>query len=419
MATSIVQSGDYLLELDTGFDSTSFRLDSALRGVLDSDVLGPSGNDFADITEFVYDVSYKRGRQKVDDQFGAGTMQFTMRDETGILGPYDTSSPYYDPGNSEPGLAPLRRVRLKRDSTELFTGVVTGYDYKFEMAGPNIVSVHCADDFYLLAQTQLAAFNPTAETSGERIETVLDLPEVGFSATTRDIDLGTVNLGHDSAYNVDAGTNTLGYLQQINQAEQGRLFMAANGDLTFQPRIGTTLSAPLISFKDDGTGAEYDDLTIAFDADEVVNRAYVEALDGKTATDTDAASIAKYFVQSQSITNSLLHQQGEVDDLADYLLKPEPSPRFTSLQTRFALLTSTQRDDAASIDVGDTISIEKVIPGLNTQLGEELAIEGIEGQISVASGHTIRFYTSSTTIVFQLILDDPVFGVMDSTNVLG
>ena len=419
MATSIVQSGDYLLELDTGFDSTSFRLDSALRGVLDSDVLGPSGNDFADITEFVYDVSYKRGRQKVDDQFGAGTMQFTMRDETGILGPYDTSSPYYDPGNSEPGLAPLRRVRLKRDSTELFTGVVTGYDYKFEMAGPNIVSVHCADDFYLLAQTQLAAFNPTAETSGERIETVLDLPEVGFSATTRDIDLGTVNLGHDSAYNVDAGTNTLGYLQQINQAEQGRLFMAANGDLTFQPRIGTTLSAPVISFKDDGTGAEYDDLTIAFDADEVVNRAYVEALDGKTATDTDAASIAKYFVQSQSITNSLLHQQGEVDDLADYLLKPEPSPRFTSLQTRFALLTSTQRDDAASIDVGDTISIEKVIPGLNTQLGEELAIEGIEGQISVASGHTIRFYTSSTTIVFQLILDDPVFGVMDSTNVLG
>jgi hypothetical protein len=37
----------------------------------------------------------------------------------------------------------------------------------------------------------------------------------------------------------------------------------------------------------------------------------------------------------------------------------------------------------------------------------------------VASGHIIRFYTSSTTIVFQLILDDPVFGVMDSTNVLG
>jgi hypothetical protein len=195
--------------------------------------------------------------------------------------------------------------------------------------------------------------------------------------------------------------------------------MAANGDLTFQPRIGQTLSAPVISFTDDGTGAEYDDLTIAFDADEVVNRAYVEALDGKTATDTDAASIAKYFVQSQSITNSLLHQQGEVDDLADYLLKPEPSPRFTSLQTRFALLTSTQRDDAASIDVGDTISIEKVIPGLNTELGEELAIEGIEGQISVASGHTIRFYTSSTTIVFQLVLDDPVYGVMDSTNVLG
>jgi hypothetical protein len=126
MATSIVQSGDYLLELDTGFDVNSFTLDDSVKGVLDNTeyTLGPNTN-FADITEFVYDVSYKRGRQKIDDQFGAGTMQFTMRDETGILGPYDTSSPYYDPANSEPGLAPIRRVRSKRDSTELF-GVVTG-----------------------------------------------------------------------------------------------------------------------------------------------------------------------------------------------------------------------------------------------------------------------------------------------------
>jgi hypothetical protein len=34
-------------------------------------------------------------------------------------------------------------------------------------------------------------------------------------------------------------------------------------------------------------------------------------------------------------------------------------------------------------------------------------------------GHTLTFYTADTTVVYQLILDDPVYGVLDSTNVLG
>ena len=151
----------------------------------------------------------------------------------------------------------------------------------------------------------------------------------------------------------------------------------------------------------------------------MVNRAYVEALDGKTATDSDPASIATYFTQSKSITNSLLHIQGEVDDLAAYLLEPDPEPRYTSVTTWFGSLTSTQRDDVAIIDIGDTISIEKTIPGLGTQLGEELAIEGISGVIDFNRGHTVTFYTSPTTIVYQLILDDAVYGQLDALNVLG
>jgi hypothetical protein len=420
MATSVVQSGDYLLELDTGFQVDAFRLDTTPNGVLNNtDYVLDGSTQFADITEFATNIQYKRGRQRTDDQFGAGTMSFTMLDETGILGPFDTSSPYYDPLNNEPGLAPLRKVRLSRDGTYLFTGIVTGYDYNFSLGNLDSVNVQCADEFYKLAQTQLDDYNPVAELSGSRVSDILDLPEVDYPAGTRSIAAGTVELGGTGQYNLDAGTNTLGYLQQINEAEQGRLFMAADGTLTFQNRIGTTLSAPVVSFTDDGTGAAYTDVTIQFDADRVVNRAYVNALDGKNATDSDPASIAKYFTQSKSITNSLLHIQGEVDDLAAYLLDPEPEPQYTSLTTTLSRLTSTQRDDVASVDIGDTISIEKQIPGLNSQIAEELAVEGIEGRITVSGGHVITFFTSPTTIVYELILDDPVYGVMDSTNVLG
>ena len=419
MSATVVQSGSYLLELDTGFLQDAFTLDDSTRGVLNNTEYVLDGTtQFADITEFTTLVAYSRGRRKTDYQFGAGTLTFAMRDETGILGPYDTSSPYYDPANNQPGLAPMRQIRLSRDSEYLFVGYVTSYEYEFALAGPNTVSVNCSDDFYLLAQTQLDEYNVSPETSGQRITSVLALPEVSYGGTTA-IDPGTVDLGHASAYTVPAGTNTLAYLNQINQAEQGRLFMDRTGVLTFQPRVGTTLSAPVISFKDDSTGAKYQDLSVEFDADNVINRAFVRALNGDEATDDDAGSIAKYFTQSTSITNSLLHTTGDVAALAEYLLEPEPQPRYTSVTTWFGSLTSLQRDAVATVDIGDTISIEKTIPGLGTQLGQELAIEGIQGIIDFNRGHTLTFYTSPTTIVYELILDDLVYGVLDSTNVLG
>jgi hypothetical protein len=281
------------------------------------------------------------------------------------------------------------------------------------------VTVICADDFYRLAQTQLDTYNTTAELSGSRVTNVLDLPEVDYPAGTRSIATGTVELGGTGQYNVDAGTNTLGYLQQINEAEQGRLFMAADGTLTFENRIGQTLSGSVVSFKDDGTGAGYTDVTIQFDADRVVNRAYVEPLSGSSATATDNTSITKYFIQSRSITNSLLHISGEITALANYLLEPDPEPQYTSVTTTFSRLTSSQRDDVASVDIGDTISIEKQIPGLNSQIAEELAVEGIEGRITVSGGHVITFFTSATTIVYELILDDLLYGLINDTNVLG
>jgi hypothetical protein len=414
MASPVIQSGDYLLELDTGFDYSSFRLDSSL---LDTGTLGPA-TTYADITQYATVIAYKRGRQKTDYQFGAGVMSFTMRDETGILGPYDSTSPYYDPDNNQPGLAPMRSVRLSRDGEYLFVGVVTSYYYDFQMAGPNLVQVQCADEFYKLAQTQLDELNVTAQTSGQRITTVLALPEVDYTGATS-IATGTVNLGHDNAYTVPQGTNTLTYLQQINQAEQGRLFVARNGTITFQERIGNTLSAPIIDFTDDGTGAKYEALEVEFDADNVVNRAYVKALDGKESTDSDAGSIATYFTQQQSILNSLLHTQGEIDALATYLLEPDPEPRYTSVTTWLGSLTSLQRDDVTTVDIGDTISIEKEIPGLGSAIATELSVEGIEGVIDVNRGHRITFYTAPTTIVYELILDDATYGTLDAANVLG
>ena len=423
MATPVVQSGDYLIELDTGFIVDGFTLDDVTKGVLNnSDYVLDGTTQFADITQWCQRVTYRRGRRLDTDQFGPGTMTVVLDDTLagGILSPYDTSSPYYDVANNEPGLAPLRVIRLSRQGTYLFVGNVVNYDYQFQLGGSNIVNILAADGFYKLAQCYLDEWNVTTETSGERLESLLDLPEVAlFPGALRNIATGTVNLGHDAAFTVPVGTNALQYAQQINQtAEFGRLFMDRTGVFTFQERIGTTLSAPVVEFDDQNTHLAYNDLEIEFDASHVVNRASVTSLDGDTGTDNDLASQSTYFIQTRAITSSLLHDQGELDTAAAYLLVPDPSPRFTSVATNFALLTSLQRDAVALVDIGDTITIEKDVLGFGP-LAEELAVEGIDAVIDFAQGHTVRFYTSPTTVVFQLILDDPVYGVLDSTNVLG
>lgn len=424
MPATVPNGGTYTLEIDTGFDIGSFRLDDPVKGVLDNTdyLLGPT-TTFADVTEYVKRIDYRRGRHRPTDQFGAGTMTVVIDDELagGALSPYDVGSPYYDPDNNQPGIAPMRAIRLKRGTEYLFTGIINTFDYQFEMSGDNTVILQCVDGFYQLSQAVLAEWNVTPETSGQRIDSMLDLPEVNlFPGALRDIDPGTVNLGHDAAYTVPAGTNALVYAQQINQtAEFGRLFMAADGVLTFQKRIGVTLSGPVIEFSDvNPLQAKYNDIQIEFDASNVVNRAVVTALDGDTGLADDLASQAQYFIQTTSITNSLLHEQTELDDAALYLINGQPSPRFTSVQTAFLMLTNGQRDAVAAVDIGDTISVSKTVTGVGS-IAEELSVEGIDGTITFDTGHTVRFWTSPTTVAYELILDDPIYGVLDANNVLG
>jgi len=425
---AVVDSGNYDLQIATGFQVDAFILDDTVRGVLNNTEYVLDGTtEFADVMDSTVSINVRRGRRDVGDQFSAGTMTFTIQDVTGVFNPFDQNSPYWDTPQAKPGLAPLREVRLIRYSStdvpeSLFSGYVVNYDYNFALGGLDTVTVYCADQFYLLAQTFLDELNVTAETSGERIETVLDLPEVDFPAGARSIATGTVNLGHLGAYTVPAGTNVLQYLTQINDtAEFGRLFMSRDGVLTFQNRIGNTLSASVADFHDDGTNYKYRGVGISFEADSVVNRAVVTGLDGKTATATDAGSIAQYFIQTTSITNSLLHEQPSIDAAASYLLNPEPEPRYTSVETAFLMLTTAQKDTLATVDIGDTITIEKTFPSGTgtTQLAQELSVEGIEHRLDFSTGHSVLYSTAPTTIVYELILNDAVYGTLDAENVLG
>jgi hypothetical protein len=110
-----------------------------------------------------------------------------------------------------------------------------------------------------------------------------------------------------------------------------------------------------------------------------------------------------------------------VDTAAAYLLNAQPEARYTSVETAFLMLTTPQKDNLATLEIGDTITIEKTFPsGAGTsQLAQELSVEGIEHYLDFSTGHRVLYSTAPTTIVFEFILDDATYGVLDALNVLG
>lgn len=413
MAATLITGGDYTVELDTGEIEDGFTLGDATKGRLGSTsfVLGGT-TTFSDVSSLTTSIRIFRGRRRPIDQFPAGSISLQLRDNTDRdLDPYNEDSAFFNISAEMPGLSPLRKIRVARNGTYIFQGRVAGYEYNY--GEQNTASVSGFDDLYLLAQTSLSEFTPIEQTSSDRITAILDRSEVAFGANR---DLTTTPVTTLGAYQINAGTNTLAYLQNVAlKAEQGRLFMrASDNDLVFDNRIGNTISAPAVEFGDVGAGVRYTELNIEYDADIVINSTAITRIGGTVQTASDATSIATYFIQEYDDTSNLVSSDAQALTLAQYLLNPDPEPRFTGLTAYFgAIPNQSDQDDVAFLEIGDTITIKRTFStGTPAQIVEELAIEGIEHIIETSRGHTVSIFTSPTDVVYTFLLGDPIYGLL-------
>lgn len=432
-AVTIPNAGKYDLLVDVGFLIDGFTLDSSTSGLLDGTQYVLDGTtSYASVAEGTLAASVKRGRQDENDAFTNGTMTFTLNDTLadGVFNPFDDSptNPYYDQAAGTPGLAPGRAVKLVRYNTsdvaqDIFVGFIVSYDYQFQLGGLDTVTVFCVDNMYRLAQTFITAHNPTKEFTGARINAILDRTGVQYpTGAARNIATGTVELGGGGSYAIAEGTNVKAYFDEItNTAERGRIFIDRSGVLVSQDRIGTVKGPAKIDFSDSGVGAKYRDLSISFQAEDIVNRVAVTPAGGTQQLANDLASQAEFFIKSIYIDNSLLHDNAAALDLANYLLSPTTQARYDAVEAWYGTLTTTQRDTVAILEIGDYVTVNKeiLIGGTPTQFLQDLAIEGVEHRIDFAGGHTTKAYTSPTTVVYDLLLDDATYGTLDGVNVLG
>ena len=387
----------------TGFGQP-FQLDDAVFGKLNTGTLG--GLAYADLTSLVLSVNIKRGRNRQLDQFNAGTAQVVFNNNSRILDPLNTASVYY------PYVLPRSPIIIYANGTPIYTGFVEDWDLDYQNANQGRMFARCVDAFGTLANQQLNAFTPSAETSGVRVSTVLDRPEIAYQGA-RSIGTGTSTLG---AYAVSQDTSCLGYLQQVNTSEQGYLYTAADGTLTFKGRSSVLNPVSGASFTTNGTGIPYMSLVNQYGSELLYNYIVTQSPAGAAQTNSDSTSIALYQTQNYNVLNLLNSTTTEVNGLGAYLLGKYRNPvvRFTGISCELAALTSAQWSSIFAIDLTSIVTVQKdYSTGTPTTESQTLITSGIEHRI-VPGSHIVSYTFESTDGNQYLTLNDAIFGTLDN-----
>jgi len=386
----------------TGFGQP-FQLNDAVYGLLDTGTLG--GLAYADLTSLVLSVNIKRGRNRQLDQFNAGTAQVVFNNNTRILDPLNTASIYY------PYVLPRSPIIIYANGTPIYTGFVEDWNLDYQQANQGRMVARCVDTFGTLANQQLNAFTPSAQTSGLRVDAVLDRPEVAYQGA-RSIGTGSSTLG---AYAVTQDTNVLNYLQQVNTSEQGYLYTAADGTLTFKGRSSVLNPVSGASFTTNGTGISYMSLVNQYGSELLYNNISTQSPAGAVQNNQNAASIALYQSQTYQLLQLLNSTTAEVNGLGAYLLGKYMNPvvRFTGVSCELAALTSAQWSILFAIDLTSIVTVQKdYSTGSPASESQTLITSGIEHRI-VPGSHIVSYTFESTDGNQYLTLNDAIFGTLD------
>ena len=383
-----------------------FILDDIVAGVLDNTVYTLGGVVFKDITNRVISIGIDRGKNRDLDRFSAGSLNVTLNNEDRAFDPTYAASPFAG------AIVPRREVNVTVDGVRVITTTIDDWNYNYAPGGDSVAEIQATDEFTLLARQVLTAGTATPQLTGARIEAVLNQASVAWPASLRNIDTGNSTLGAD----VFDG-NVLSYLQKVEASEQGLLFIGKGGDVVFRDRLDATpYSAGVVDFSDDGTAIPFTLTAVNYGSELLYNQAIVTSSAGEAIADNNRSQIA-YGVISYSL-DTLVSTQGQLDNLADFLVQKygDPEYRFESISINLDTVGSTNKATCLALEMGDVISITLTPNGIGDpiqQYGQIISIgHGIE-----ASRHDMFISVASLDWSF-LVLDDAVFGKLDSNNAL-
>lgn len=395
-------------DLAAGGSGDFFTLSDPVKGVLDNTDYKLAGDILEDVTEDVRAISVRRGRSRQLEQFQAGAASVELRNDQRKYDPAAGTAitPY---GAS---MRPRKQVVIEANGQRVFTGLVDDWDLLYSLDNDHVASVDAVDGFVQLAGQSLDEHTFSEETTGARVASVLARPEVSWTAGTN-FDAGNATVQGDTVAS-QGPVNVLSYLQRVELAEPGALFVDAEGVLTFRSREDLQ-NATSVVFADSAAGIRFSGIEIAYGAEELKNRAFIAREGAGTVTATNQDSIDIYGPIDYSITDSLLSSDGQAQELADWLVNTyaEPQLRIDKLEIDLTKIPLADVNTVLGLELGDVIQVLYTPSGIGDQIDRFAAIDGISHSVD-ADKHIVVLDVSQTIAGF--VLDSAALGVLDANN---
>lgn len=295
-------------QISVSFDFSSgatfgypFTIGDVKYGVLGTGQLASSSvpEPIVDLTDNVYQISIKRGRNIMRDTYEAGTCIVRVLDPLSYFSPQNTASPYYG------YITPLRKLRVSATVNGvgyfLFSGYTNNYKYTYPVnQDTGYVDIECTDAFRLmqLANVTTVATTPSGQDTGTRIGKILD--QVQWPTSMRSIDTANTTCVADPA----TARTSLDALKNAEFSEQGAFYIRSDGTAVFKSRTNVikAYGDTPIAFNQTG-GIPYRNLQYAFDDKLIVNSAGMTRVGGTQQVSENASSIAKYFPHQSNQSN--------------------------------------------------------------------------------------------------------------------
>lgn len=387
-----------------GANANLLTLDNPVKGKLDTPAYPLGGQIFYDVTDKVRSVAVRRGKNRQLDEFDGGLANVVFDNNDRTFDPEFVNSPYYGQ------IIPKRSIRISSGGQRIFTGVIDDWNLQYNPGGDSEASAASSDAFTLFNTQTLPAGTGTPQKTGERIEAILDLPDVDWSTQDRTIETGLTDLGAD-VWPEDG--NVLEYLRTVAQSEPGNFFIAADGHVVFTDRQASP-TAGAVTLADDGSGIPYQNMKVVYGSELLYNEIVIGSDTAGTVIAQDLGSIADYGVLNLTQTGLLMSDPTYVQNLALYYASKYSTPeyRFESVDVIVDELSSANQTAILSLEIGDFVTIKFTPNNIAPAIEKIAEIIRIDHDIT-PEAHVVSL-GFATLDYFLLVLDDPEFGKLDA-----
>ena len=403
-------------KIEVGFDLTGsggpfLTLDDPISGQLDNPDWVLGGTLFYDITDRAKNYNIDRGKSREFDGYSTGEAVVVFDNRDRAFDPTFTSSPFY--GN----IIPKRELRISTNGIVNFFGVVDDWNLQYELNGQSEAVVVAFDGLNYLNKQTLTGGTATPQTTGQRIEAILDDPSVNWPATRRNIDTGSGTLGADV---IASDTSAIDYLRLVEKSEPGALFVGKTGNLTFKDRTVAASSTGSVHLSDAGDGIPYEEVRVVYGSELLYNEIVIGSITtASTAIAYDLDSINEYGILNYTQTDLLMDTDAQVENMAIYLAQKysQPEFRFETVSVRTNGLNQADEDALLNIELGDVVKVSFTPNSIPPAIVKYAEVIKIEHNVDVDGEHIISFGFSALDFTY-LVLDDAQFGKLDSNNAL-